>query len=145
MRYSLHDFSQGFSVEGAENIQEILSKQIYLCQTLVALLIVRPGGHFVCKLFDVFTPFSVGIVYLLHLCFKQVSIHKPVTSRPANSERYIVCKWKREDVDLVCDYLFRVNKEFSEASDSEVNEIVPLEMMKNDADFYAYILESNNR
>ena len=56
----------GFSVEGQENIQEILSKQLYLCQFLVALNIVRVGGHFVCKLFDVFTPFSAGLLYLMY-------------------------------------------------------------------------------
>lgn len=33
----------GFSVEGQENIQEILSKQLYVCQFLVALGIVRVG------------------------------------------------------------------------------------------------------
>ena len=41
-----------------------------------------------CKLFDIFTPFSVGLIYLLFRAFVRVSIHKPVTSRPANSERY---------------------------------------------------------
>ena len=56
----------GFSVEGQENIQEILSKQLYLCQFLVALNIVRVGGNFVCKLFDVFTPFSAGLLYLMY-------------------------------------------------------------------------------
>jgi cap1 methyltransferase len=35
----------GFSVEGQENIQEILSKQLYLCQFLVGLSIVRTGMH----------------------------------------------------------------------------------------------------
>ena len=45
------------------------------------------GGHFVCKLFDIFTPFSVGLVYLMYRVFRRVSIFKPVTSRPANSER----------------------------------------------------------
>lgn len=35
---------QGFSVEGQENIQEILSKQLYLCQFLVAISILRPGN-----------------------------------------------------------------------------------------------------
>ena len=47
----------GFSVEGQENIQEILSKRLYLCQLLVSLCIVREGGNFFCKLFDIFTPF----------------------------------------------------------------------------------------
>ena len=64
----------GFTVEGNENIQEILSKQLYLCQFLVAMNIVRTGGHFVCKLFDLFTPFSVGLVYLMYRSFDQVSM-----------------------------------------------------------------------
>lgn len=63
----------GFSVEGQENIQEILSKQLYLCQCLVALHILREKGHFVCKLFDLFTPFSVGLVYLMYKCFEEIS------------------------------------------------------------------------
>ncbi|PSN40784.1 hypothetical protein C0J52_07193 [Blattella germanica] len=37
------DEHDGFSVDGQENIQEILSKQLYLCQFLVSLLIVRTG------------------------------------------------------------------------------------------------------
>ncbi|MED6282441.1 Cap-specific mRNA (nucleoside-2'-O-)-methyltransferase 1 [Ilyodon furcidens] len=78
----------GFSVEGQENIQEILTKQLLLCQFLTALSTLRTGGHFVCKTFDLFTPFSVGLVYLLYLCFDRISLFKPVTSRPANSERW---------------------------------------------------------
>ena len=45
------------------------------------------GGHFVCKVFDLFTPFSIGLVYLMYRVFDEVYIFKPVTSRPANSER----------------------------------------------------------
>jgi len=48
------------------------------------------GGHFVCKVFDMFTPFSVGLFYLLYRCFERVCLFKPVTSRPANSERYFI-------------------------------------------------------
>ncbi|CAI9585126.1 unnamed protein product [Staurois parvus] len=50
----------GFSVEGQENIQEILSKQLLLCQFLVGLSVVRTGGHFICKTFDLFTPIQRG-------------------------------------------------------------------------------------
>lgn len=80
-------FFQGFSVEGQENIQEILTKQLLLCQFLTALAIVRDGGHFLCKTFDLFTPFSIGLIYLLRMAFHRISLFKPVTSRPANSER----------------------------------------------------------
>ncbi|XP_015375617.1 PREDICTED: brahma-associated protein of 60 kDa, partial [Diuraphis noxia] len=77
----------GFSVDGQESFQEILSKRLYLCQALAALSILQPGGHFMCKLFDIFTEFSAGLLFLLYQSFKQISIYKPVTSRPANSER----------------------------------------------------------
>lgn len=90
-------------------LQEILSKQLYLCQFLVAMSIVRPGGNFVCKVFDLFTPFSVGLVYLLWRSFEKVAIHKPNTSRPANSERYVICKWKRPDSGPIGDYMFELN------------------------------------
>ncbi|XP_066991198.1 cap-specific mRNA (nucleoside-2'-O-)-methyltransferase 1 [Anabrus simplex] len=137
----------GFSVDGQENIQEILSKQLYLCQFLVALCIVRIGGHFVCKLFDVFTPFSVGLVYLMYKSFQQISIHKPNTSRPANSERYIICKWKRDDCSSIMDYLFRVNQRmWSIGADKKIDimEVVPLSILKNDENFFNYIVTSNN-
>ena len=83
----------GFSVEGQENIQEILSKRLYLSQFITGLALCRvgtdtsPGGNYVCKLFDIFTPFSVGLIYLMYIAFQRISLHKPVTSRPANSER----------------------------------------------------------
>ena len=44
-RINLYFFVQGFSVAGQENIQEILSKQLYLCQFLCALSILRQGRH----------------------------------------------------------------------------------------------------
>lgn len=136
----------GFSVEGQENIQEILSKQLYLCQFIVALGIVRTDGHFVCKLFDIFTSFSVGLIYLMYRCFKYVSLHKPNTSRPANSERYIICKWKREGIEDVYEYLFEMNQRIAglKSTGIDVLELVPLEHLKNDKDFTEYIINSNN-
>ncbi|CAK5059163.1 unnamed protein product [Meloidogyne enterolobii] len=88
----------GFSVQGQENIQEILSKRLYLCQFITGLSLCRvgiktetgeiQGGNFLCKLFDIFTPFSMGLIYLMYVSFDKISIHKPITSRPANSESF---------------------------------------------------------
>ncbi|CAF3536035.1 unnamed protein product [Rotaria sordida] len=140
----------GFSVEGQENIQEILSKQLYLCQFLTALSILRPGGHFVCKLFDLFTPFSVGLIYLMYRTFNQISIHKPVTSRPANSERYIICKSLRGDVrDVVRTYMYEINalqnKYRDDTEYNDVQSIVPMNILKGNEKFYEYIRNSNNQ
>lgn len=137
----------GFSVEGQENIQEILSKQLYLCQFLVAVSVLRVGGHFVCKLFDLFTPFSVGLVYLMRLIFDSVCIFKPVTSRPANSERYIVCKGLRPNSKPVRDYMDAINRDLcshsSALSEMDVNHIVDMDVMLDDAFFFTYIYNSN--
>lgn len=135
----------GFSVEGQENIQEILSKQLMLCQFLTALSTLRTGGHFVCKTFDLFTPFSVGLVYLLYLCFDRISLFKPVTSRPANSERYIVCRGLKPGSDAVREYMFKVNLKLNQLrnSDTDVTDVVPLSIIKDDADFYQFMVNSN--
>ena len=39
----------GFDVSGAENIQEVLNKQLLLTQFAVALGCLGEGGHFTCK------------------------------------------------------------------------------------------------
>lgn len=135
----------GFSVEGQENIQEILSKQLYLCQCLVALSLLRVGGNFVVKLFDIFTPFSVSLIYLISKCFVKICICKPNTSRPANSERYLVCKSKKRFTDVIEKHLFKVNEYFWENKDSDVLELVPLDILKEKSEFAKYIRDSNNR
>lgn len=136
----------GFSVEGQENVQEILSKQLYLCQCLVALSIVRVNGHFVTKVFDLFTPFSVGLIYLMYKCFKQICIVKPNTSRPANSERYLVCKWKKSNTDTIRNHLFEINQIMFDNCNSalDIMELVPYPILRSDEKFFNYIFESNN-
>lgn len=135
----------GFSVEGQENIQEILSKQLYLCQCLVALMIVRPGGHFVTKLFDLFTPFSIGLVYLMYRCFENICIFKPNTSRPANSERYLICKRKKSDTQAVVEHLSHINRLLLKRNDNnDVLQIVPLDVLEADKAFVSYLRSSND-
>lgn len=135
----------GFSVQGQENIQEILSKQLYLCQCLAALMLVRTGGHFVVKLFDVFTLFSVGLIYILYRCFDKVCIHKPVTSRPANSERYLVCLWKRLGTEPAEQHLASVNSILWSDVErgGDVTQLVPLSVLEEDKNFFEYIYKSN--
>lgn len=62
---------QGFSVENQENLQEVLTRQLYVCQCYIALNILKSNGHFVVKLFDLFTSFSVGLIYLMSRCFQK--------------------------------------------------------------------------
>lgn len=81
----------GFSVNGNEAFQEQLSLDLFLSQCFVGLSILQTGGVYICKVFDTYTNFSVGLIYLLYACFQEITIYKPVTCRPGNSERYVIC------------------------------------------------------
>lgn len=157
-------------MEGQENIQEVLSKRLYVCQCYTALSALRQNGHFVVKMFDLYTPFSVGLLYLMHLCFQQsnillyviyfllfsmcviVTIIKPNASRPANSERYLVCSKFKSDqlVKVIREYLGLIVHtlwDLQNKNDTEldINEIVPPGIIQEDKNFYDYINDSNNQ
>lgn len=135
----------GFSVE-EKNIQEITCKQLYLCQCLAALTLVQEGGNFVIKLFDVFTLFSTGLIYLMYKCFKQLCIVKPNTSRASSSERYLVGKHKKANTNTIRSHLFNVNQQmwFNKNANEDVLELVSYEIIKEDKHFFDYLCESNN-
>ncbi|KAK5852953.1 hypothetical protein PBY51_006784 [Eleginops maclovinus] len=137
----------GFSVEGQENIQEILSKQLLLCQFLTAISTLRTGGNFVCKTFDLFTPFSVGLIYLLYLSFDRICLFKPITSRPANSERYIVCRGLKPGSDAIREYMFRVNLKLNQLRNMDTdfmvnsNESLCVVQIKALAKIHAFVVD----
>lgn len=135
----------GFSVKGQENIQEILSKQLYLCQCLIALMIVKVKGHFVTKLFDVFTPFSAGLVYLMYRCFDEICIFKPNSSRPANSERYLICKGKRTGIKSIVQHLKCINHHLLKGDDNnDILQLVSFEELEREKQFVQYLRNSND-
>lgn len=51
---------------------------------------LKLGGHFVCKLFEATLPGTMQVLALLACAFDRVALVKPVTSRPASAERYVV-------------------------------------------------------
>lgn len=158
----------GFDVSGLENIQEVMNKQLLLAQCVSALACLREGGHFVTKAFDLFTPFSAGLLYLLHTTFDAVCIYKPAQSRPANSERYLVCKGFRGGAEDIVEHLLSVNTRLNElktdwpcggrvgaAGDGgggsglgppglDVLRLVPASVLQSGA-FGRYLRESNDR
>lgn len=62
--------------------------------------------------------------------------------------RYIVCKWLKPDIRDICDYMYEINgildKYSSSTSNTDINEVVPLHVLKNDEAFFEYIVKSNN-
>jgi 23S rRNA U2552 (ribose-2'-O)-methylase RlmE/FtsJ len=83
----------GFDFSNDFNKQEELSYRIIFCEIVTALSTQKINGTFICKIFDSYTPLTLKFLYLLFNHYGEVYLTKPLTSRPANSEKYIVCKY----------------------------------------------------
>ena len=76
---------------GNENTQEQEAFRLIFAQIYTALKIQAKDGNFVCKFFETFTDTSLKFIYILGQMYDQIYLTKPLTSRPSNSEKYIVC------------------------------------------------------
>jgi hypothetical protein len=74
------------------NFQEQASSKLIYCQIISALKCQRIGGTFICKFFDMSNYLTIELLYMLYCFYDEITIYKPLTSRIANSEKYIICK-----------------------------------------------------
>lgn len=79
------DFSTDFGK------QEITISRLLFAQVAYALCMQKKNGCFVLKIFDAFMHHTIDLIHLLTSFYEKVYITKPLTSRFANSEKYIVC------------------------------------------------------
>jgi 23S rRNA U2552 (ribose-2'-O)-methylase RlmE/FtsJ len=106
----------GFDYSADFNGQEINSCQIIFSECYLALNILKKHGTFVCKIFDVFTSPMIKILYLMCTLFEEVYLYKPETSRPANSEKYLVCINYKDTLSTEDkDYLLNLIKIYQDA------------------------------
>ena len=82
----------GFDYSIDYNKQEQLSYRLFLCEMIIAVSIQKPGGMYIFKIFDISTPFTIQLLYILYKSYDNLSITKPYTSRMANSEKYVLCR-----------------------------------------------------
>ena len=80
------DFSKDF------NNQETSFYRLLLCEIYTALCIQRIGGTFVVKVFDLFQEDTLKLLACCKLFYDEMYVLKPNTSRPANSEKYLIFK-----------------------------------------------------
>ncbi|GAX78270.1 hypothetical protein CEUSTIGMA_g5712.t1 [Chlamydomonas eustigma] len=72
------------------NRQEEITAGLHLCEIVAAVGLLALGGHFMWKGFTLFEHASLGSLYLMACLFEEVAVYKPATSKPANSEVYVV-------------------------------------------------------
>lgn len=80
----------GFDFSADFNNQEKMCYRILLAEILFAISLQCKNGTFICKCFDLFSNFTLKLVYLVYLSYEKFTIYKPKTSRLANSEKYII-------------------------------------------------------
>lgn len=74
-----------------DNIEEE-HHPLAMAQVRIALRCLAANGMFVLKLFECLHPRTRDLIAALTRCFDSVSLIKPGSSRPTNSERYLVCR-----------------------------------------------------
>lgn len=100
----------------------------------------------------------MGLLYLLYRNFEKVCLIKPYTSRPANSERYVICEFSLFTFLTICryivcynllqtrppvtDYLFKVNEIINAKDGRTVTKVVADDEI--DEAFAEYVKKSNS-
>jgi|GEM_PF-6023108 len=94
-RVDLYTADGGIDVGKDFNAQEALNHRLHYGQALCGLLCLRPGGTALLKMYTLHLKESRALVGALSKKFEKVSLHKPSTSRPPNSEVYLVLEGYR--------------------------------------------------
>lgn len=89
---SIHFYSHDAGIDVSEDFsaQEESNARIHLGCALAGLMTLRPGGLFVAKQYTFFNTFTWNLLLIYSGLFEKFYVCKPLTSRPYNSETYLV-------------------------------------------------------
>jgi len=74
-----------------ENLQEQFAWKTIFAQIVTATKLMKKNGCFVCKYYETFSKTSIKTIALLKTLYKNVTIIKPFTSKPSDSEKIVLC------------------------------------------------------
>jgi 23S rRNA U2552 (ribose-2'-O)-methylase RlmE/FtsJ len=137
----------GFDYSSNFNGQEINSCQIIYSECVVALNVIKMNGCFICKVFDLFSISMVQILYIISCCFEKVYIYKPETSRPANSEKYLVCLYYKDNLSESAknNLLNIIEKWYKISQDIKEDDSVIFKNIKVESSFIQRLNEYNEK
>lgn len=135
----------GFDYSNNFNGQEINSCQIIYSEFVVALNVLKKGGSFICKVFDLFSFTMIQLLYFINLFFEEVHIYKPDTSRPANSEKYLICLYYKNNLSNDQQKYLLKNIELWNNIVLKENESIMFDNIKVDNWFIQKLNEYNNK
>jgi len=81
----------GFDAQRDKSDQEGITQKLVVCQVAAALSVLQYGGYFVVKMFGFQSDVVRNVMIHLAMVFEDMIVLKPISSRPASAERYVVC------------------------------------------------------
>lgn len=82
-------YTSDIGIESKGN-HEVDTYDLNYGQIVLGLMTLSNGGTFIIKMFTAMTPFTVSLIYNIVPLFSKLYLTKPLTSRQANSETYLV-------------------------------------------------------
>ena len=82
----------GFDFSTDYMLQEKRVYHLLICSVLIGLQVLQQDGFMIIKLFDIYGEPTQILISVVTSCFKEWTLYKPATSRPCNSERYLLCR-----------------------------------------------------
>lgn len=103
----------GFDFSNDFNRQEEDSYSLMLSEMYTAIRIQNTNGNFILKVFDLFSLDTLYLISIVSVLYESFSIVKPITSRPANSEKYILFQTFKSDESLQAEVLSTLREAIS--------------------------------
>ncbi|RUP49154.1 FtsJ-like methyltransferase-domain-containing protein [Jimgerdemannia flammicorona] len=93
---------------------EFRTQRKFLAACHQVLSILAPQGTFVCKVSDVLTRFTAGLLYILYRSFGKLTIIKPFTLLPNSPDRFVICQEFLGRSDAFLAHLDKVEQQLSQ-------------------------------
>lgn len=133
--------------QGEPARQESIVANLLECELVSAISVLAEGGNFVLKMFTMFESETICLMYLLSICFEQVEVFKPATSKEGNSEVYVIAlnfrrsSWVDEFLDKTKKLYGRFPEERSMFGENEIPEDL-LDCIRESSDLFLQLQEN---
>jgi hypothetical protein len=123
-----HDAGIDVSTDSAGNLgfnnQEIANAKIHLGCALAGFVTMRPGANFIAKQYTWFEPLTWNLIMIYSGMFEEFYLCKPMTSRPYNSEIYLLGKGFKGISDKMKKILYNKLENF------DMTPLIPLDAVR---------------
>lgn len=120
---------------------ELGSRAALVNQCLTALRLLGAGDSFACEISDTLTQFTVGVIYILHRLFREISLRPVAHKLRCSPRQYLVCRSYSSSTghaDALMAHLGKISEILErKPREKDVVSIVPISMLFSE-DFFKF-------